>query len=96
VNFSGFYGSLSYFYLPNKKKGAKKDVKKATMNNPNIPNKIDPHFAPGHFRIVIPSGEGSTIKIAIPCVQTPRSKIVNTEHDIDEGAGSKTERAERK
>jgi hypothetical protein len=43
VNFSGFYRSLGYFYLPNKKKGgkkgakkgAKKDVKKATVNNPN-------------------------------------------------------------
>jgi hypothetical protein len=43
VNFSGFYRSLGYIYLPSKKKGgkkgakkgAKKDVKKATVNNPN-------------------------------------------------------------
>jgi hypothetical protein len=42
VNLSGFYRSLGYFYLPNKKKGgkkgakkgAKKDIKKATVNNP--------------------------------------------------------------
>jgi hypothetical protein len=43
VNFSGFYRSPGYIYLPNKKKGgkkgakkgAKKDIKKATVNNPN-------------------------------------------------------------
>jgi hypothetical protein len=51
VNFSGFYRSLGYIYLPSKKKGgkkgakkgAKKDVKKATVNNPivfYVPNKF--------------------------------------------------------
>jgi hypothetical protein len=42
VNFAGFYRSLGYIYLPNREKGrkkrakegAKKDVKKATVNNP--------------------------------------------------------------
>jgi hypothetical protein len=34
MNFSGFHRSLGYIYLPNKKKGGKKDVKKATVNNP--------------------------------------------------------------
>jgi hypothetical protein len=28
VNFSGFYRSLGYIYLPNKKKGGKKGAKK--------------------------------------------------------------------
>ncbi|KAJ7866298.1 hypothetical protein B0H13DRAFT_1898192 [Mycena leptocephala] len=41
----------------------------------------DPRFAPGHGRI---------------SMRTTWSKAVNTEHDIDEGAGSKTERVGRK
>jgi hypothetical protein len=48
VNFSGFYRSLGYIYLPNKKKsgkkgakkGGKKDVKKATVNSPIVLNII--------------------------------------------------------
>jgi hypothetical protein len=43
VNSFGFYRSLDYIYLPNKKKGAKKDVKKATVNNPIVSS---PSFAP--------------------------------------------------
>jgi hypothetical protein len=37
----------------------------------------------------------SMIKIVIRCMRTTRSKIVNTEHDIDEGAGSKTEKGRK-
>jgi hypothetical protein len=43
VNFSGFYSSLGYIYLPNTKKGGKKGAKKGAqkevkkaVNNPNI------------------------------------------------------------